>query len=394
MLVVMYDLSVRLFALDVMSAIVNGTPRPRSRPRGIAGRASVQRIAKRTDAYYREGNPGAATLFEHIMISALDAIWVEHADLDYLPDLPEGPRWDNGIVHMRCWRDWPRRRRDTMTAWNVDHEEDDDGRKNAGGLFKRNEKADTGTRRVGWSQHVDIITPGDVMIISNPVAPGADSAMPSSYQALTGATLYRYEDVRRDSHYAYSHSRRDRIDYKWDVFAVAMVAPMLDLLNGWHADGPSFAGSAMIVSSDTGVPATTMDMLPIDARKTGYANELTTAADRLANHCRETREALGRVRTMPDALRDTVVRALDGADDLAVQLNVMRGLLDDSGADGSAVSAAALGILRSVDGRTVDVTRMAGLVDEWANLERALNVDMRTAIDDLSAAVDNMEKRL
>jgi hypothetical protein len=137
-----------------------------------------------------------------------------------------------------------------------------------------------------------------------------------------------------------------------------------------------------------------MDMLPIDARKTGYANELTTAADRLANHCRETREALGRVHTMPDALRDTVVRALDGADDLAVQLNVMRGRLDDSGADGSAVSAAALGILRSVDGRTVDVTRMAGLADEWANLERALNVDMRTAIDDLSAAVDNMEKRL
>lgn len=393
MLVGMDDLSVRLFALDVMSAIVNGTPRPRSRPWGIAGRASVQRIAKRTDNYYREGNPGSATLFEHIMISALDAIWVEHADLDYLPDLPDGPRWDNGIVRMRCWRDWPRRRRDTMTAWNVDHE-DDDGRKNAGGgLFKRSEKVDTGPRLVGWSQHVDIITPGDVMVISNPLVPGADSAMPSSYQALTGATLYRYEDVQ-DSHYAYSHSRRDRIDYKWDVFAVAMVAPMLDRLNGWRSDNTSFADPAMIVSSDNGVPATTMDMLPIDARKTGYANELTTAADRLANHCRETREALGRVHTMPDALRDTVERALDGADDLAVQLNVMRGRLDDSGADDSAVSAAALHILRSVDGRTVDVTRMAGLVDEWANLERALNVDMRTAIDDLSATVDNMEKRL
>lgn len=393
MLVGMYDLSVRLFALDVMSALVNGTPRPRSRPRGIASRASVQRIAKHIDGYHRATNPQSPELFEHIMISALDTIWVEHADLDYLSGLPEGPRWDNGIVRLRCWRDWPRRRRDTMTAWNDDHEADD-GRKNGIGLFRRNEETDSGPSRVGWSQHVDIITPGDVMIISNPVAPGADSAMPSSYQALTGATLYRYEDVRKDSHYAYSHSRRDRIDYKWDVFAVAMVAPMLDLLNGWHVSDRLAADPTMTVSSDTGVPATTMDMLPIDARKTGYANELTTAADRLANHCRETREALGRVHTMPDALRDTVVRALDGADDLAVQLNVMRGLLDDSGADGSAVSAAALSILRSVDSRTVDITRMAGLVDEWANLERALNVDMRTAIDDLSAAVDNMEKRL
>lgn len=393
MLVGMYDLSVRLFALDVMSALVNGTPRPRSRPRGIASRASVQRIAKHIDGYHRATNPQSPELFEHIMISALDTIWVEHADLDYLSGLPEGPRWDNGIVRLRCWRDWSRRRRDTMTAWNDDHEADD-GRKNGIGLFRRNEETDSGPSRVGWSQHVDIITPGDVMIISNPVAPGADSAMPSSYQALTGATLYRYEDVRKDSHYAYSHSRRDRIDYKWDVFAVAMVAPMLDLLNGWHVSDRLAADPTMTVSSDTGVPATTMDMLPIDARKTGYANELTTAADRLANHCRETREALGRVHTMPDALRDTVVRALDGADDLAVQLNVMRGLLDDSGADGSAVSAAALSILRSVDSRTVDITRMAGLVDEWANLERALNVDMRTAIDDLSAAVDNMEKRL
>ena len=392
MLVGMYDLSVRLFALDVMSAIVNGTPRPRSRPWGIARRGSVQRIAKRIDNYHRGANP-QPELFEHIMISALDTIWVEHADLDYLSDLPEGPRWDNGIVRLRCWRDWPRRRRDTMIAWNGDHEADE-GRKNGAGLFKRNEEADAVPSRVGWSQHVDIITPGDVMIISNPVAPGADSAMTSSYQALTGDTLYRYDGVLKDSHYAYSHSRRDRIDYKWDVFAVAMVAPMLDRLNGWRSDKPSFADPAMIISSDDGVPATTMDMLPINTSTTGYADELTTAADRLANHSRETREALERVHTMPDALRDTVKRALDGADDLAVQLNVMRGRLTDSGADGSAVSAAALGILRAVDGRTVDVTRMAGLVDEWANLERALNVDMRTAIDDLSATIDNMEKRL
>ena len=393
MLVGMYDLSVRLFALDVMSAIVNGTPRPRSRPRGIASRASVQRIAKHIDGYHRATNLQSPELFEHIMISALDTIWVEHADLDYLSGLPEGPRWDNGIVRLRCWRDWPRRRRDTMIAWNGDHEADD-GRKNGIGLFTRNKEADDGPSRVGWSQHVDIITPGDVMIISNPVAPGADSAMPSSYQALTGDTLYRYEGVRKDSHYAYSHSRRDRIDYKWDVFAVAMVAPMLEFLNGWHADGPSFTDPAMIVSSNDGVPATTMDMLPIDTSTTGYADELTTAADRLANHSRETREALERVHSMPDALRDTVKRALDGADDLAIQLNVMRGRLDDSGAAGSAISAAALGILRAVDGRTMDVTRMAGLVDEWANLERALNVDMRTAIDDLSATIDNMEKRL